>query len=321
MNRGWQAPADPAASALTKRSTRMPACPHARTRECGGATEEGNQMHRRQRLAGRIGSHRKSITYLSAALVMAGAGTAGAATIGAASADAATTNSASPAPIAAVTTAYYSPVTASAHGTPMRAGTGTGRAARTWAHRWARRAGHPGPAPHTFLAVRDELNWQTNPALAAHGITPPADKLLPVPTAGPQSFMPISPAQYGNATAIVQQALARRMGLRSAVIAVATAMQESQLLNVDYGTGDSLGLFQQQSDMGWGTPQQIMEPAYAAGVFLNALRGYQASDPAWASQPLYAAAQGVQRSAFPFAYAQWEIQAAQLTSSIVMHLR
>ena len=69
------------------------------------------------------------------------------------------------------------------------------------------------------------------------------------------------------------------------------------LLNLSYGTGDSLGLFQQQWDMGWGTPQQIMNPAYAAGKFLDALRGYQATDPAWASQPLYQTAQGVQRSA------------------------
>jgi hypothetical protein len=250
-------------------------------------------MHRALRLAGRIGSQRKAIGYLSAAVVMAGAGTAGAAAFGAASAD------------AAVTTAHSAQVTAAPHGVAAR----------------AQRAGRAGPAAHTFLAVRDQLNWQTNPALAAKGITPPADKLLPVPTAGPQSYIPITPAQYANATAIVRQALDMRMGLRSAVIAVATSMQESKLLNVDYGTGDSLGLFQQQCDMGWGSPQQIMNPAYAAGQFLGALRGYQAGNPTWASQPLYAAAQGVQRSAFPYAYAQWEVQAAQLTSSIVMHLR
>ncbi len=77
-------------------------------------------------------------------------------------------------------------------------------------------------------------------------------------------------------------------------------MQESRLLNLNYGTGHSLGLFQQQWDMGWGTPQQIMNPAYASGKFLEALRSYQATDPAWASQPLYQAAQGVQRSGFPF---------------------
>jgi hypothetical protein len=243
-------------------------------------------MHRALRLAGRIGSHRKAITYLSAALVMAGTGTASAAAFGAASAD------------AAVVTGHNAQVAAAPHG-----------------------VGRPGAAPHPFLAVRDRLNWQTNPALAAKGITPPADKLLPVQTAGPQSYIPITQAQYANAAAIVRQALDMKMGLRSAVIAVATAMQESKLLNVNYGTGDSLGLFQQQWDMGWGSPQQIMNPSYAAGHFLGALRGYQQSNPGWASQPLYAAAQGVQRSAFPYAYAQWEIQAAQLTSSIVMHLR
>ena len=62
----------------------------------------------------------------------------------------------------------------------------------------------------------------------------------------------------------MHQALAKGMGARSAVIAVATAMQESQLVNVDYGTSDSLGLFQQQPDCGWGTAQQVLNPAYAA---------------------------------------------------------
>jgi hypothetical protein len=269
---------------LTERGTRMPACAHVRVPKGGRTPEEGNEMHRALRTAGRIGSHRKAITYLSAALVLAGTGTASAAAFGAASAD------------AAVVTGHTARVAAAPH-----------------------HAGRPGAAPHTFLAVRDRLNWQTNPALAAKGITPPGDKLLPVQTSGQQSYIPISAAQYANATAIVRQALAMRMGLRSAVIAVATAMQESKLLNVDYGTGDSLGLFQQQWDMGWGSPQQIMNPAYAAGQFLGALRSYQQGNRAWASQPLYSAAQGVQRSAFPYAYAQWETQAAQLTSSIIMH--
>jgi hypothetical protein len=248
-------------------------------------------MHRALRRAGRIGRHRKAIGYLSAACVMAGAGTAGAAAFGAASADAAVTTAHAP------TTTHAAATTGTPHD-----------------------AGQAGTALGPFMMVRDRLNWQTNPALAARGITPPADKLLPVATSGPQSFIPISPAQYANATAIVRQALDQRMGLRSAVIAVATAMQESKLLNLDYGTGDSLGLFQQQTDMGWGTAQQIMDPAYAAGQFLDALHGYQQGDPTWATQPLYATAQGVQRSGFPYAYAQWEVQAAQLTSSIIMQL-
>jgi hypothetical protein len=169
----------------------------------------------------------------------------------------------------------------------------------------------------TFAAVQRILAWETSPAFAARHVIPAADRLLPAAIAGPQSFMPIGPAQYANASTIVGQALRMRMGVRSAVIALATAMQESELQNLDYGTGESLGLFQQQPDCGWGTPQQIMDPAYASDAFLGALQSYQAQNPSWASQPLFVAAQAVQGSAFPYAYAQWELEAAQLTSQIV----
>ncbi len=141
-------------------------------------------------------------------------------------------------------------------------------------------------------------------------------ELIPHGTSGPQAWMPLSGSQLQNATTIVRQAVARGMGLRAAVIAVATAMQESKLVNVDYGTSDSLGLFQQQPDCGWGTPSQVMNPTYAAGAFLRALQQHEHSDPAWASQPLWANAQAVQGSAFPYAYAKWETQAAHLVGQI-----
>ncbi len=181
-------------------------------------------------------------------------------------------------------------------------------------------AAHPAASIVTWGQVSAKLNQETNPAAASHGATPPADKLMPVATSGSQSWMPITPAQYANATTIVRQALAKRMGVRSAVVAVATAMQESRLLNIDYGTSDSLGLFQQQPDCGWGTAAQVMNPSYASDAFLNALQRYQAGNPAWSTQPLYQAAQGVQNSGFPFAYAQWESQAAHLVQSIMMRL-
>jgi hypothetical protein len=185
----------------------------------------------------------------------------------------------------------------------------------------ARRAGSHGASGHrhhpvTWQQVSSKLNRQTNPVAAAHHQVPLADKLTPVGTTGPQTWMPLNQAQVGNASAIVKQALAKRMGVRSAVIAVATAMQESGLVNVNYGTGNSLGLFQQQWNMGWGTPAQIMNPSYAAGAFLTALGQYQASNPSWAAQPLWQAAQGVQKSAFPYAYAKWEAQAAALVKQI-----
>jgi hypothetical protein len=155
---------------------------------------------------------------------------------------------------------------------------------------------------------------------ASHAPLPAQDRLTPVGTTGPQSWMAMTPARYGNATAIVRQVVAKKMGLRSAVIAVATAMQESTLLNINYGDSDSLGLFQQRPSCGWGTAAQILHPSYAADAFLNALHSYQDRDPSWSQQPLWQTAQGVQASGFPLAYAKWETQAAGLVHSIARHM-
>jgi hypothetical protein len=174
------------------------------------------------------------------------------------------------------------------------------------------------PAALTWAKVSSAINRETNPRAARHGELPPADQLIPVRTSGQQEWMPIDSAQEANATTIVRQALHQRMGLRSAVIAVATAMQESMLQNIDYGTGTALGLFQQQPNSGWGSPAQVTNPVYAARAFLTALQRHQASDPRWARQPLWANAQAVQNSAFPFAYAKWESQAALLVRHIAM---
>jgi hypothetical protein len=166
-------------------------------------------------------------------------------------------------------------------------------------------------APTTWRAIAHAVAGQ------ASGPLPPNDRLLPAAVSGPQSNMQLTSTQYANATTIVQQALRMHMGLRSAVIAVATAMQESSLININYGTYDSLGLFQQQPDMGWGTAAQVTDPAYASDAFLSALRQYQDSNPGWATQPLWQAAQGVQKSGYPTAYAKWEVQAAQIVASVV----
>lgn len=172
-------------------------------------------------------------------------------------------------------------------------------------------APQPAPAP-TWNQIQQVVASQTSPA------EPQAATVLqPVGTSGPQNSMPLTGDQQANATTIVQQALAKKMGVRSAVIAVATAMQESRLQNLNYGDLDSLGLFQQRPSMGWGTAQQILTPQYSADAFLTALQQYQASNPGWATQPLWASAQGVQKSGVPTAYAQWESQAVQLVQQIV----
>jgi hypothetical protein len=163
---------------------------------------------------------------------------------------------------------------------------------------------------------------KTDPGLRNHGGRglPAADQLQPAGNSGPQEFMQITASRMANATTITAQALHKHMGIRSAVIAVATAMQESTLENISYGDSDSLGLFQQRPSMGWGSAAQVTNPAYAADAFLNSLAAYQHQDPAWATQPLWQAAQSVQNSGFPNAYAKWEAQAAQLVSIAARHL-
>jgi hypothetical protein len=239
-------------------------------------------------LLGALRGRKRSLLYVGTALALAGAGTASAATV--------SSSASGPSAPTPRTVSSVAPTTA-------RPAVGQQAAAPSWGQ------------------VRAEINQQTNPVLARRGVLPLADRLMPVAASGPQAWMPMSPAQLTNATTIVQQALSRRMGVRSAVIAVATSMQESQLLNLNYGDLDSLGLFQQRPSMGWGTAAQITNPAYASNVFLTALQQYQAGNPAWAAQPLWTSAQGVQKSGIPLAYAKWEAQAASLVKQIATRLR
>jgi hypothetical protein len=173
--------------------------------------------------------------------------------------------------------------------------------------------------PTTWQQIQSMVARQTFPRASA-GALPSADRVQPGSVSGAQAYLPMTASRMANATTIVRQDLARHMGLRSAVIAVATAMQESTLENISYGDRDSEGLFQQRPSAGWGSPAQITNPAYAADAFLNALHGHQQADPAWASQPLWENAQAVQNSGFPYAYAKWEAQAAQVVSSITRHM-
>ena len=103
---------------------------------------------------------------------------------------------------------------------------------------------------------------------------------------------------------------------RAWVIALATAQQESTLRNLNRGDRDSLGLFQQRPSQGWGTRAQIMNPIYAATQFYRRL----VQVPHWQTIPLTDAAQTVQRSAFPNAYARWEPLANALVESLVQAL-
>jgi hypothetical protein len=114
--------------------------------------------------------------------------------------------------------------------------------------------------------------------------------------------------QLRNARAIID--LGQLLGLppRAEVIALATAYQESWLRNLHWGDRDSLGLFQQRPSQGWGRPKHLLAPNYAAAAFYLPLTRL----PHWWRMPLTKAAQAVQASAYPHAYAQWELMAAIL---------
>jgi murein DD-endopeptidase MepM/ murein hydrolase activator NlpD len=120
--------------------------------------------------------------------------------------------------------------------------------------------------------------------------------------------------QLHHARTIITVGARHDMPVRGQIIAVATALQESGLRNLGHlgarNDHDSLGLFQQRPSLGWGAPAQLTDPAYAAAVFYRRL----AAVPGWQGMPLTVAAQAVQRSAYPDAYAKWERDATMLVA-------
>lgn len=112
----------------------------------------------------------------------------------------------------------------------------------------------------------------------------------------------LSADQADNAALIAATSAQRGLPARAATIGLATALQESRLINIDYGDRDSIGLFQQRPSQGWGTVEQIMDPVYSTGKFYDGL----VAVPGYTELPVTEAAQAVQRSGFPDAYAQHE---------------
>lgn len=122
----------------------------------------------------------------------------------------------------------------------------------------------------------------------------------------------LTPEQAANAALIAAIAVERGLPARAVTIGIATAMQESRLENIDYGDRDSVGLFQQRPSQGWGTVEEIMDPVYSTNAFYDVLvtiEGYE-------SMEITDAAQAVQRSGFPEAYAQHESMARLFASAL-----
>jgi hypothetical protein len=153
---------------------------------------------------------------------------------------------------------------------------------------------------------------RTSAPVAAAAEKPSTQTLIPHGTQGAQQDVAWTDEQQDNAKAIIEATKANGLDERAAVIAVATAMQESTLTNFghlgDRNDHDSQGLFQQRPSSGWGTVEQITDPEYATTAFLKALKQVDG----WQELPLTEAAQTVQVSAFPDHYAKWEQDAAEL---------
>jgi hypothetical protein len=126
--------------------------------------------------------------------------------------------------------------------------------------------------------------------------------------------LPIRATQTAFARLIDDVAVARGLPGQATLIALMTALQESDLQNLAGGDSDSVGLFQQRPSAGWGTATQIRDPRYAAEAFFG---GANPPSPpglvdinGWPSMTYNDAAQAVQVSGYPYAYAKQE-QAAR----------
>jgi hypothetical protein len=147
----------------------------------------------------------------------------------------------------------------------------------------------------------------------AFGKPRPSTPVIPPPPPGCQAgtggaAIPLDTDQAGIAATIAGVAIRHRLPRQALTIALATALQESQLQNLDYGDRDSVGVFQQRPSQGWGTTAELEDPVYATTKFFAAL----VRVPGYTTMPVDQAAQDVQHSADGGAYQQWAPVAAQL---------
>ncbi len=195
-------------------------------------------------------------------------------------------------------------------------------------------------AGDTVSAVAARFNVSTQAVLAANGlgasslifvgqvITIPGSNgagptsAAPAPTAARPSdstatdITPLNAEMRGNAATIIAVGRREGVGDYGIVIALSAAMQESSLRNLNGGHLDSFGLFQQRPSAGWGSHAQIMDPVRSTEAFFggannpNSGRTRGLLDIAgWQSMSVTQAAQAVQLSAYPVAYAKWEASA------------
>ena len=181
-------------------------------------------------------------------------------------------------------------------------------------------------AGDTISAIAKRHGVSVNAVLAANGLGMSSiiypGQTITVPAAAP-SVPGLTAEQVANAQLIVR--IGRELGVpdRGIAIALGTAMQESSLRNVTWGDRDSLGLFQQRPSYGWGTEAEVQDAARATRAFFggagdpNGARTRGLLDiPGWQALTFTQAAQAVQISAYPDAYAKWEAPAASWLAAL-----
>lgn len=175
----------------------------------------------------------------------------------------------------------------------------------------------PEEAPETEAAPSDGVVPAVNTARTT-AAQPAGDVLAQLMQLRFASNYPtLTAEQARNAITIAQVARDLQVPRYGLQIAIAAAIQESKLVNLNSGDRDSLGLFQQRPSTGWGSPAQITNPILAARAFFGQAQ-HTANPglldiPGWQNMSVTQAAQAVQRSGYPDAYAQWEDVAGDIT--------
>jgi N-acetylmuramoyl-L-alanine amidase len=176
-------------------------------------------------------------------------------------------------------------------------------------------------AGDTVTSIATRFGVSVQAVLAANGLswssTIYVGRTLTIPAidvaAAEAGVTPLTDEMRANARLII--AVGRELGVPEdgIVVALAAAMQESSLRNINHGDRDSVGVFQQRPSIGWGVPEDLLNVSHAARLFFggpaNPNRGITRGlldVPGWQSMTVTQAAQAVQVSAHPDAYAKWE---------------